>query len=210
MTQSNSNPRQVLFKLLGALVLATSLLGLAACEPEPPPEPPVTPVEPGVTPPEVEDPPEDPSTQDPAPQNQVSVFWLRYTEESAELMPAAITLDSPALTEAEQLRAAIDRLLQGPANADVSSEIPNGTQLRAIRVETDGVHVDLSSEFTSGGGSASMQGRLAQIIYTASALDPDEPVWLSIDGEPLTVLGGEGLVIDQPTTRQLFQENFSL
>ncbi len=208
MTQSTSHPRQHLLKRLGSLLLAASLLGLAACEApqtaDPSPDPTV--VLPG------EEPPPDPAPQPPVSdaQEQVSVFWLQYSEDAVELTPVTITLDSPAPTEADQLRAAIERLLQGPANADVVSEIPSGTELKALRVASDGVHVDLSEPFTSGGGSASMQGRLAQVIYTASALNPDEPIWLSIDGEPLTVLGGEGLMIDQPTSRQQFQEDFSL
>ena len=79
-----------------------------------------------------------------------------------------------------------------------------------MRVQPDGVYVDLSAEFEQGGGSAVMMGRLGQVVYTATSLEPSSAIWISVAGEPLEVLGGEGLIVDQPMTRELFDQNFPL
>ncbi len=139
------------------------------------------------------------------------VYWLSAAGTKLALTPADIKLpSSSANTPQAQLTAAMERLLKGPANATVTSTIPAETKLNSVKVQDDGVHVDLSKPFTNGGGSKSMQGRLGQVIYTASSINPTNPVWISVDGEPLKVLGGEGLEVSQPMTREEFAKNFSL
>lgn len=139
----------------------------------------------------------------------VQVYWLKDTGNHLELAPTAIALETPPQADAT-LKAAFKQLLDGPTEASVASTIPKETQLRSLDVRQDGIHVDLSKEFTSGGGSASMAGRLAQVIYTATTLDPTAKVWLEVEGKPLDVLGGEGLLVDQPMTRTIFAQNFPL
>jgi spore germination protein GerM len=150
----------------------------------------------------------------PAPSAQVSsgraqVYWISGSGTKLALTPANINLPTENSPD-EQLSTALKRLIKGPANSDVTSSIPPETKLNSLTVQKDGVHVDLNKAFTSGGGSVNMQGRLGQIIYTASSLNPADPVWISVEGEPLKVLGGEGLEISQPMTRTEFSKNFSL
>lgn len=143
------------------------------------------------------------------PEQQVQIYWLRDTGTNLELVPSEITVQAEDDPDAV-LQAAFESLMQGTEASEVASTIPEGTQLLSLDVREDGVHVDLSSEFTTGGGSAGMMGRLGQVIYTASSLDPTAPVWISVDGEPLEMLGGEGLLVDQPMTREIFEQNFPL
>ena len=142
-------------------------------------------------------------------QKAVQVFWVRDAGTNLDLIPGQINVDKASQPNAV-LNAAFNRLLSGSVPAGVSSAIPKGTKLRSVAVKNDGVHVDLSGEFKTGGGSASMIARLAQVIYTATSLDENAKVWISVDGKRLEVLGGEGLEVSQPITRQSFRKEFSL
>lgn len=137
------------------------------------------------------------------------VYWLRDTGTNLEVVPQQIKVATNQPNAV--LEAAFNSLLAGEStDTALSSTIPQGTKLRGVKVQNDGIHVDLSEEFTSGGGSASMTGRVAQILYTATTLQPDAKVWIDVEGKQLDVLGGEGLELEQPLTRQSFTENFTL
>lgn len=139
----------------------------------------------------------------------VKVYWVNSVNNKVEVVPSSISLKSSG-KPGELLKGAFNSLLSGPTDPAFATTIPKGTKLREVTSKPDGVHVDLSQEFTDGGGSTSMTGRVAQVIYTASSLDPSAKVWISVEGKPLEVLGGEGLMLDQPITRETFEQNFNL
>ncbi|MDJ0736360.1 MAG: GerMN domain-containing protein [Nostocaceae cyanobacterium] len=138
-----------------------------------------------------------------------SIYWLTDTGTGLELVPQSLKMaatDEPN----KVLTTAFERLLAGPTEGTGSTTIPQGTKLLGVKKESDGIHVNLSEEFTSGGGTASMMGRLGQVIYTATTLDPNAKVYIEVNGEELDVLGGEGLELEQPLTRKSFNEEFQL
>lgn len=137
-----------------------------------------------------------------------SVYWLKPTDTSFDLVPQPIQI---AATQPNQaLEQAFQALLAGPTEGTDSTTIPQGTQLLGVKMENDEVHVNLSDNFTQGGGSASMIGRVGQVVYTATTLDPNAKVYIEVDGQQLDILGGEGLELEQPLTRESFQQNYSL
>lgn len=151
----------------------------------------------------------DPKNPDTSEQGEI--YWLDTTGDRLKLQGIPLTGQKSANNQ-EVLQTALETLLSGPqtANNETTTTIPSGTKLLDFKLEKEELHLNLSSEFTAGGGSSSMVGRLAQLLYTATSLDSNTKVWLDIDGEPLELLGGEGLVIEQPMTRQWFEENFEL
>lgn len=144
--------------------------------------------------------------QAPSAEKTAQVFWLKANATDMELVPIAIKVKSDDRQEA-LLTAALSNLLSGEPNKDLMTGIPQGTKLRSLKVKTDSIYVDLTKPFTTGGGSLSMTGRLAQILYTATSLDPKAKLYLSVEGKPLTVLGGEGLIVEQPLTRSQFEQD---
>ncbi len=163
---------------------------------------------PTTNPPQVTQQPSPDITNQPTQQQGVSIFWLKDNGTNLELVsqPLKISGDRPN----QILEKAFQILLAGPTEGTGSTTIPAGTKLLSLKQENDTIHVNLSSEFTSGGGSSSMMGRLGQVIYTATSLNPDAKVYIEVDGRRLDILGGEGVEVDQPMTRTAFKQNYPL
>ncbi|MTJ10237.1 GerMN domain-containing protein [Anabaena sp. UHCC 0204] len=137
-----------------------------------------------------------------------SIYWLRSKDNNIDLVPQPLKI---AATQPNQvLESAFKTLLAGPTEGTDSTTIPQGTQLLGLKADNNDVHVNLSENFTTGGGSTSMIGRVGQIVYTATSLNPKAQVYIEVNGKPLEVLGGEGVELEQPLTRESFQKNYPL
>jgi spore germination protein GerM len=152
--------------------------------------------------------PAQPSTRQPANEQTPNVYWLRPTDKNVTLVPQPIRVAS--IRASQPLEAAFQSLLAGPTAGTDSTTIPKGTKLLGLKSENDEVHVNLSEDFTKGGGSTSMMGRVGQVVYTATTLNPKAKVYIDVDGKPLDVLGGEGVELQQPLTRENFQKDYPL
>jgi spore germination protein GerM len=127
----------------------------------------------------------------------LAVYFLRDGKVSPVRRTIAAT---PAVA-----RAALTELFEGPtddeAAAGLVSVVPAGTTLHDISLENGTATVDLDGAFDDGGGSASMQGRIAQIVATLTRFPTIERVAFRLDGKPVEAIGGEGFVVDPPVGR---------
>lgn len=119
-----------------------------------------------------------------------------YLIRDQKLMAAGRSMPTP-VTPTSALRA----LLAGPQGSlerdlGMTTSIPAGTELHGVHVAGDVATVDLSKAFESGGGSQSMQARVAQVVFTATQLSGITRVRFAIDGTPVKTIGGEGLIVD--------------
>jgi hypothetical protein len=134
-------------------------------------------------------------------------FYLGGEPGSAGLVPVLREVPrTPAIGTA-----AIAALLAGPTEAEraeqvITSAVPDGSRLLGLTIDNGIATVDLSSEFESGGGSLSITVRLAQVVYTLTQFPTVQAVLFEIDGRPVSVFSGEGLVLDGPVARAAFED----
>lgn len=117
---------------------------------------------------------------------------------------------APQVKGGAVLRAALTELFQGPnpfeRSVGLTSAVPAGTVLNDVALSAGTATVDVSRAYESGGGTLSMGLRLAQVVYTATQFPTVQRVVFRLDGQPVTVFSGEGIVIDHPATRAQFEE----
>jgi hypothetical protein len=116
---------------------------------------------------------------------------------------ALLVAGSRSVPKADALRAAVAAVVDGPNSAEraagFASAIPSGSTLRGVVVDSRRADVDLTSAFTTGGGSLSMRMRVAQIVYTIVRNGAADTVRFLIDGQPVESIGGEGLIVTNVT-----------
>jgi germination protein M len=115
-------------------------------------------------------------------------------------MPSTQRVGAAALT------ALFDGPNDGEITGDVGTAVPEGTQLLGLDIDDGVATVDLTSEFESGGGSLSMTMRLAQVVYTLTQFNTVKGVLFELDGRPIDVFSGEGIVLDHPVGRQDYEQ----
>jgi spore germination protein GerM len=111
--------------------------------------------------------------------------------------------DSPLTT-------AIQDLLKGPGISELDKRymnlIPEGTKLRSVFIIDGVATLDFSEEFEYNKyGVEGYRGQLEQIVYTATAFPTVDKVLFLIDGELRQFIGGEGIRIDLPLSRESFR-----
>ncbi len=130
----------------------------------------------------------------------VNIYFIGKNEHNEEVYKAVKRQYSEDI-DGSKLKFSVYALINGPKPEEkqqgVYSEIPHSAQVINISEQNDRVIVNLNSSFVNGGGADSLYKRLYQLIKTVK-LNSDLPVYLYIDGQKADVLGGEGIMINQP------------
>jgi len=155
------------------------------------------------------------TTEPPATTADVNVYWAwtiptHYgTPErlGAGGRTVAVTVDGDPAALAT---AAIEELLAGPnpdeADIGMMTAIPDGTELLGVDVGDGTATVDLDDAFGEPGGTLVELSRLAQVVFTATAVDGIERVQFAIDGSIADPLLSHGVVAGEGLTRDSFAE----
>lgn len=131
-------------------------------------------------------------------------FFLGSFTDNAGLAPVLREIPKTSAVATAAIRA----LLDGPNDKELGArpamytDIPDGTRLLDLSIKDGVATIDLSAEFEGGGGKASILGRLAQVVYTLTQFPTVDGVLFKLDGKPVTVFGGAGVVLDHPVGRE--------
>jgi spore germination protein GerM len=138
-------------------------------------------------------------------EGQMAVYWIDTNKNKLIAVPIAVK----AKSNDEAIGSVLNTLTtENPPESNLYNAIPANTKLLSVTTKNKEIRVNLSKEFTKGGGSASIQGRIIQVLYTATSLEADAKVYLSVEGKSLKYIGGEGLEVPQPMTRKDFALEF--
>lgn len=142
------------------------------------------------------------------PKSYVSVYFIGQNANNEEVYKI-VKREYNSRENGTKLRYSIENLLKGPNAQEkakgIYSEIPQGTKLISLEETPDKVVINLSGDFEQGGGTDGLYKRLYQLIKTSNkntALD----VYLYINGKQVNVIGGEGIMINQPLNNKSLDE----
>jgi germination protein M len=146
------------------------------------------------------------SAQNPARSRSASLFFVRIDDdgvivrqEAKRLIPAS---DSPLLDS-------LAALLKGPSEDEIRKKlislVPQGTKLLSAQVRGSTAVLNFNEAFMYNHyGIEGYAGQLKQIVYTATAFPTVQDVQILIEGAKIDYLGGEGVFIGRPLSRNSF------
>lgn len=137
---------------------------------------------------------------------QASLFFVKIEDDGVisrhEVKRNISASDSP-LTDA------INALISGPSEGEIRSGlvslIPRGTKLLGITLRGSTAIIDLSEPFMYNHyGVEGFSAQLRQIVYTATSFPSVQDVQILVEGKLKEYLGGEGVYIGKPLSRNSF------
>ena len=137
---------------------------------------------------------------------QANLFFVKIEDDGVisrrEVKRMIPVSDSP-LTDA------INALIAGPSEGEIRSGlvslVPRGTKLLGITLRGSTAIIDLSDAFMYNHyGIEGFSAQLKQIVYTATSFSSVQDVLILVEGKARDYLGGEGVYIGKPLSRNSF------
>lgn len=103
--------------------------------------------------------------------------------------------------------ATMESLIDGPTGdesasvPEVSTQIPEGTELNSVIIEDGVAIVDVSGDFGAEEASSAAAARVAQVVFTLTRFGTVDSVQIHQDGTAVAVRTDNGAVVDRPVTR---------
>jgi hypothetical protein len=134
------------------------------------------------------------------------LFFVRIDDDGViirqEVKRQILVSDSPLLDS-------LDALLKGPSEDEIRKKlislVPQGTKLLSAQVRGSTAFLNFNEAFMYNHyGIEGYAGQLKQVVYTATSFPTVQDVQILIEGEKHDYLGGEGVYIGRPLSRNSF------
>jgi hypothetical protein len=157
------------------------------------------------------------TTTVPAVETWTGVVFLYQEPENSNLtnpalVPVALRIDGP-FAEGVDFSRAVSAALQAGENLPpgLQTAIPDDVIVHSTRVEGDRIVADMNEAFLDGaGGLLADFTMLNQLVYTLTYGSEDGEVLFTVDGEPVTAFGGDGLDLSEPLHRETYLDDQQL
>lgn len=153
--------------------------------------------------------PQKEETNENVPKSYVNVYFIGQNSNNEEVYKV-VKREYQTGKNGTKLRFAIENLLKGPTKAEkakgIYSEVPQGTKLISLEETPNKIIINLSNDFEQGGGTDGLYKRLYQLIKTSNK-NTTLNVYLYINGKQADVVGGEGIMINQPLNIKSLDES---
>lgn len=135
------------------------------------------------------------------------VFFYQEPENSnlshPALVPVSLRIHGP-FPEGVDFSRAVSAALQAGEEPPpgLQTAIPDDVIVESTRVEDDVIIADMNDAFLDGaGGTLADFTMLNQLVYTLTYGNSDREVLFTVNGEPVTAFGGNGLDLTEPLDR---------
>jgi germination protein M len=150
--------------------------------------------------------PKSPASAPGARSRAASLFFVRIDDDGVivrqEVKRQVSVSDSPLLDS-------LAALLKGPSEDEIRKKlislVPQGTRLLSAQVRGSTAYLNFNEAFMYNHyGIEGYAGQLKQVVYTATSFPTVQDVQILIEGEKHDYLGGEGVFIGRPLSRNSF------
>lgn len=140
----------------------------------------------------------------------VYVFFVNQKDNQIYLVPVKRQIGYYG-TFKNKITLTIKELLKGPTEEEKKEGFFNSlnekTELLNLSIEGDTVNLDFSKEVEEGGGTLTMETRIAQIVCTATQFPEIKKVRFLIEGKTIDYFSGEGItIVEKPISRENLTE----
>ncbi|MCM8817894.1 MAG: GerMN domain-containing protein [Candidatus Omnitrophica bacterium] len=143
-------------------------------------------------------------------ETSVYVFFVTQKDNQIYLLPVKRQIGY-CRNFKNKIAMTIKELLKGPTEEEkkegFSTFLNENTKLLNVTIEEDMVNLDFSKEVEEGGGTLTMETRIAQIVCSATQFPEIKKVRFLIEGKPINYFSGEGItIVEKPISRDDLKE----